>query len=120
MKLRFTRALLASGLIAAAAASCSSEDATLVWDDEDGALVEKTADARVRLSVGDRDVGEVTATLSGDGFETETHVIDVDDSGVVSALFGGLPAGDGYDIELSGGECRGSARFGLTEAATTL
>ena len=89
--------------IALASLGCSSEDATLMQDR--ASISEGIGAARLNLMVGERDIASVTAVISGKrGFKTQTHVIDVGGSGVVSIFFGNLPVGHGYEIELTAGD----------------
>src|SRR5690606_16675203 len=101
-------------------AACSSGEPTLIY--EDSALEAGVGSARLSLVVGDRTISAVTAVISakGSGFDTQTHVIDVSGSGVVSIFFGNLPVGNKYEIELTAADCSGSAYFKIQADQTTL
>jgi hypothetical protein len=71
---------------------------------------------RLALQAGDRTINTVTAVLEGkNGFETQTHEIDVQgNNGVISLFLGDLPVGRGYRITLTAADCTGSASFNVS------
>jgi len=66
----------------------------------------------------------VSYAITGNGF-SKSGTIDVDSSPTISAVIGGIPAGNGYSIELSavsaedGSTFTGSATFNVTARDTT-
>lgn len=65
----------------------------------------------------------VEYTISGNGF-SKTGTIDISGSPTISAVIGGIPAGNGYTITLTatstaGTPFTGSARFNVTAGGTT-
>jgi hypothetical protein len=106
-------ALSASNLLV----SCKSEDTTVTLGAQAGAI----NSLKLELRLGDREVSDVVAVISGpNGFVTQTHDIDVEgNTGVVSIYFGALPVGRGYRIHLSAGVCTGFSDFDVIADQTT-
>jgi len=70
-------------------------------------------------------LNSVSYTIVGSGF-SKSGTLDVSNSTLISAVIGGIPAGNGYSITLnasdagsSGTTCTGSASFSVTAGATT-
>ena len=70
-------------------------------------------------------LASVTFTITGPGGYSKTGPIDVSHSPDISATIGGIPAGSGYSIALSGTSadagtaCNGAASFSVTAGQTT-
>jgi hypothetical protein len=77
------------------------------------------------LAVGGHTLTSVAYTITGPAGYTTSGSIDVSNSTQISALIGGIPAGKGYSIALSGtttdsgASCGGSATFDVVAATTT-
>ncbi|MEI9947686.1 MAG: lamin tail domain-containing protein [Pseudomonadota bacterium] len=77
------------------------------------------------LQAGGVTLNSVSYTIVGPGF-TKSGTINVANSTLISAVIGGIPAGNGYSISLSASDaanaavtCTGSASFNVTAGATT-
>jgi phospholipase C len=77
------------------------------------------------LLAGGVNLSTLSYTITGPGGFTKTGSIDVSASSTVSAIIGGLPAGNGFTISVSGTStdgsttCAGSATFNVTANSTT-
>ena len=77
------------------------------------------------LLAGGVNLSTLSYTITGPGGFSKTGSIDVSASSTVSAIIGGLPAGTGFTISLSGTStdgsttCVGSATFNVTANSTT-
>lgn len=109
----------AGGSLVFAISGCSSQESTVLQ-----LRAASAGSAQLALTVGDLEIGTVTAVLSrpaDDDFPPQTQSIDVQgEHGVISMFFGDLPVGKGYSIELSAGACSGSAAFSIQADTTTL
>ena len=122
-RLVFAMALTSLGAFGATA--CGAEDPA-PGSDADARDVEHAGQVGLSLNIGpDVTVNTVTYEIIGNGF-TKTGSIDVSQSNTISALIGGIPAGNGYTINLHGVDatnpsitCGGSAVFNVTAGQTT-
>lgn len=115
VKITTVALLLGALAVGAGLAGCSNGDQTdmLVADElGDGT----TGSLRLALQAGDRTITTVSAVIEGkNGFETQTHEINVQgNNGVISIFFGDLPVGKKYRVTLSAADCSGSANFNVT------
>ncbi|MEI9935602.1 MAG: lamin tail domain-containing protein [Pseudomonadota bacterium] len=86
---------------------------------------EEVGSVGLALQAGGVTLNNVSYTIVGSGF-TKSGTLDVTNSTSISAVIGGIPAGNGYTITLSasdagssGTTCSGSATFSVTAGATT-
>lgn len=95
---------------------CSHQDVTAI--DE---TLSATAAGSVELAITASDGTAVSVTLSrpGSDFASQTQTTTTRNGGRASVSFGELPAGGGYRVELSAGDCRGGSTFDVDAGATT-
>src|SRR5205814_5787353 len=78
----------------------------------------------VALVVGGVTLNSVSYTINGPNSFTTSGTINVASSATLTAVIGGIPAGNGYTITMSatgidGTSCGGSATFNVTAGAVT-
>jgi phospholipase C len=76
------------------------------------------------IIVASESISSFSYTITGPGGSTRTGTFDVSKSSTLSALIGGLPAGTGYTISVTGTSsagttCSGSAPFSVTAGTST-
>ncbi|HTQ06484.1 MAG TPA: metallophosphoesterase [Polyangiaceae bacterium] len=112
----FVGSLAAAGLVAA----CSDAGTP------PGGTVAGAGQLQVALQLANgTSVSSATYTITGPGGFTKSGNLNVGNSGAISAVIGGLPAGTGFSITLSATStdgstsCAGSATFNVTAGGTT-
>jgi phospholipase C len=112
--------LLMSTVAVVAAGGCSSDGPQSSSSREDG-----TGSIGLSLLVGGSALDTLSYTIVGPAGFMKTGTIDVSSSTTVSATIGGIPAGNGFTITLTGTttdgttKCSGSAKFNVTAGTTT-
>src|SRR4051812_15665090 len=112
------RAMLLGGLIGPWAGGCATEPLDAVQPDNQGQI-----SLDVQLAPGIR-LDTVSYAITGPVEFSRTGAIPVDKSSTVSAVVGGIPQGNGYQITLrsgiagGGGDCSGSAAFDIRPGVT--
>ena len=101
---------------------CSAADSTSSSPDS----AESVGSVGLALQTGGITLNSVSYTIIGPNNFSKSGTINVANSSAVSAIIGGIPAGTGYSITLSGSDagntginCLGSAAFNVTAGATT-
>ena len=99
---------------------CSSADTRTLPES-----AENVGAVGLTLQSGGVTLNSINFTILGTGF-SKSGTIDVSNSTTISAVIGGIPAGNGYSITLSGSDagstgitCTGSASFNVTAGTTT-
>ena len=100
---------------------CSAPDSSATSPE----VSEEVGSVGLALQTGGVTLNSVSYTIVGPGF-TKSGSINVANSTVISAVIGGIPAGNGYSISLSASDaansavnCTGSASFNVTAGATS-
>lgn len=116
-----TLALLSTGAITA----CSDAGSPSGDGDVAGNAGEDVGQVGLQLKLGDVTVNTLFYVISGNGF-TKNGTLDVSKGKTISATIGGIPAGSGYTLSLSGADvanpatlCTAAATFNITARATT-
>jgi hypothetical protein len=116
-----TLALLSTGAVTA----CSDGSSASGDGQHAGETAEDVGEVGLQLKLGDATVSTLSYVISGNGF-TKNGVLDVSKGKTISATIGGIPAGSGYTLSLSGAAandatilCTASASFNITARATT-
>ena len=100
---------------------CSAADSTPTSQEAN----EESGSVGLSLQAGGVTLNSVSYTIVGSGF-SKSGSINVANSSQISAVIGGIPAGNGYSISLSATDaansattCTGSASFNVTAGATS-
>ncbi len=95
------------------------------WSSSPGDSADHVGAIGVELQIGSTTLDTLAYTITGPSSFNKSGTIDASRSATVSAVIGGLPAGNGYTITLTGTasdgvtSCAGSATFNVTAAQTT-
>jgi len=100
---------------------CSAADSTAPAHE----ATEDSGSIGLALQAGGVTLNSVSYTIIGNGY-SKSGTINLAGSSLLSAVIGGIPAGNGYSISLSASDatnsaitCSGSASFNVTAGATT-
>jgi hypothetical protein len=115
-----TLALLSTGAISGCSDASSPGGGA-----EAGEAGENVGEVGLQLKLGDVTVDTLSYVITGNGF-TKSGALDVSKGKTISSTIGGIPAGTGYTLSLSGAAandatilCTATATFNITARATT-